>query len=157
MFEYIFTPDNPPGEINTSDFCSNIQEIKQETISQTQECIHRRSTYPNGFILEVEQYDKKIIFRTNWELNRPKMVISPYFNRNLIFCLCYTGTFFKELQVTANSLEFFSYRHKLLINLFHHLTSPPSLLLVNLFHISYNLSTGHCHVRVLKKGVFYEI
>lgn len=70
MFEYIFTPDNPPGEINTAGFCDNIQEIKQEIISQTQECIHRRSTYPNGFILEVEQYDKKIIFRTNWELKQ---------------------------------------------------------------------------------------
>jgi len=65
MFEYVVTKD---GKVRTDGFCKDFQEIKQEILKRTPECIHRRSTYPNGFILEVEQYSSKIIIRTNWEL-----------------------------------------------------------------------------------------
>lgn len=65
MFEYVFTEDK---KIHTDGFCKDFQEIKQEILKNTAECIHRRSTYPNGFIVEVEQYSSKIIIRTNWEL-----------------------------------------------------------------------------------------
>lgn len=65
MFEYVFTEGK---KIHTDGFCKDFQEIKQEILKNTAECIHRRSTYPNGFIVEVEQYSSKIIIRTNWEL-----------------------------------------------------------------------------------------
>lgn len=68
MFEYVFTPESKSGKINTEGFCNDMSEIKQELISQTDSCVHHRSTYPNGFILESEQYADKIIVRTNWEL-----------------------------------------------------------------------------------------
>ena len=65
MYEYTFT--NGAGSIDTS-FCKNFADIKQELISQTDSCIHRRSTYPNGFVLEVLQYSNKFVIRTNREL-----------------------------------------------------------------------------------------
>lgn len=69
MFEYVFDSNNSPqGSLDTSGFCNDFSEVKQETLSHTPDCIHRRSTYPNGFILEVEQYNDKLIIRTNWEL-----------------------------------------------------------------------------------------
>lgn len=65
MFEYVFTQDNT---VHTEGFCKDFQEIKQEVLKSTPECSHRRSTYPNGFVVEAEQYCDKIIIRTNWEL-----------------------------------------------------------------------------------------
>lgn len=65
MFEYTFT--NGEGSIDTS-FCKNFSDIKQELISQTQDCIHRRSTYPNGFVLEYLQYADRMVIRTNRQL-----------------------------------------------------------------------------------------
>lgn len=65
MFEYEF---KEVGTVNTDGFCKDFKEIKQEILKQTPECIHRRSIYPNGFILETEQYSNKIVIRTNWEL-----------------------------------------------------------------------------------------
>ncbi|MCC3668637.1 hypothetical protein [Terrisporobacter mayombei] len=67
MFEYEF---KEAGTVNTDGFCKDFKEIKQEILKQTQECIHRRSIYPNEFIVEVEQYNDKIIIRTNWELSK---------------------------------------------------------------------------------------
>lgn len=69
MFEYIFTNNGPEVVINTENFCENIHDVKHEVLKHTPECLHRRSTYPNGFIIETEQYSEKIIIRTNWELS----------------------------------------------------------------------------------------
>ncbi len=69
MFEYVFDLNNSPqGSLDTTGFCNDFSEIKQDVLSQTAECTHRRSTYPNGFILEVEQHSDRFIIRTNWEL-----------------------------------------------------------------------------------------
>ena len=69
MFEYVFTAADGPGSLDTTGFCENFNDIKQETLSQTPNCIHRRSTYPLGFVLEFEQHNDKFIIRTNWELS----------------------------------------------------------------------------------------
>lgn len=68
MFEYVFTPETKSGTVDTTGFCDNFNEITQEILLDNPECIQKRSTYPNGFILETEQYADKIIIRTNWEL-----------------------------------------------------------------------------------------
>ncbi|WP_443660455.1 hypothetical protein [Clostridium algidicarnis] len=64
MFEYTFTTEK---ELLTP-FCTDFKQIKNKLISQTPECIHRVSEYPNGFVLEIIQYNNKIIFKTNKEL-----------------------------------------------------------------------------------------
>lgn len=64
MFEYIFTTDK---KILTP-FCTDFKQIKNKFISQTSECIHIVSEYPNGFVLEIIQYNDRIIFKTNKEL-----------------------------------------------------------------------------------------
>lgn len=69
MFEYVFTSEEPKKKILTDGFCSNIHDAKHETLKQSPDCIHRRSTYPNGFVIETKQYADKIIIRTNWELS----------------------------------------------------------------------------------------
>lgn len=69
MFEYVFTSEVKSGTVDTTGFCDDFKDIKQEILSQTPECIHKRSTYPNGFVLEVEQYSDRFIVRTNWELS----------------------------------------------------------------------------------------
>lgn len=62
MFEYI----NTGGEFNiNTPFCKDLSQVKTETISQTPECIHFKSEYPNGFIIEYLEYADKIIFKTN--------------------------------------------------------------------------------------------
>lgn len=69
MFEYVFTSEDPEKEILTDGFCSSIHDVKHEILNQSSDCIHRRSTYPNGFIIEMEQRAGEIIIRTNWELS----------------------------------------------------------------------------------------
>ena len=70
MFEYVFTPEDSDKKILTDGFCSNIHDdVKHETLKHSPDCIHLRSTYPNGFIIEMEQYTGKTIIRTNWELS----------------------------------------------------------------------------------------
>ena len=62
MFEYTFTD----GEIKIlTPFCSDLSQIKHEVISQTPDCIHSISTYPNGFVIESFVYNNKIIHKTN--------------------------------------------------------------------------------------------
>ena len=63
MFDY--ECDGGEFSIDTTGFCKDFSEVKNETISQTPECIHRRSTYPNGFVIEILQYPDKMILRTN--------------------------------------------------------------------------------------------
>lgn len=66
MYEYILT--NGKMNIDTKPFCKELSEVKIETLSHTVDCVHMRSTYPNGFIYESLTYADKIIFRTNREL-----------------------------------------------------------------------------------------
>jgi hypothetical protein len=61
MLEYTFTSENKL----LTPFCTDINQIENETISQSPECLHRKSTYPNGFIIEFIQYSNKIILKTN--------------------------------------------------------------------------------------------
>jgi len=42
--------------------------IQQKTLRHTADCIHHRSTYPNGFVIEMIEYADKIIIKTNREL-----------------------------------------------------------------------------------------
>ena len=69
MFANVFTSEDPEKDILTDAFCSNLHAFKHEILKQSSDCIHRRSTYPNGFIIETEQRAGKIIIRTNWELS----------------------------------------------------------------------------------------
>ena len=66
MYEYVFT--DTEKKIDTSEFCSELSEIKTECLKQTEELIHARFTYPNGFSFESETYTDKIIIRSNREL-----------------------------------------------------------------------------------------
>lgn len=66
MYQYIVTSKDPVN-ISTP-FCSNMDEIKQEIISRSVDCNHVRSTYPNGFVVEMIQLSDKIIVETNREL-----------------------------------------------------------------------------------------
>lgn len=66
MYEYILTDGKM--SIDTKPFCTKLSEVKTETLSHTADCIHLRSTYPNGFIYESLTYADKIIFKTNREL-----------------------------------------------------------------------------------------
>lgn len=67
MYEYKFEPVEDI-HIDTSSFCKSVKEIKQENMSMTPECICVRYIYPNGFIMEVEQYAGRFVLRTNREL-----------------------------------------------------------------------------------------
>lgn len=67
MYEYTILSGSECN-VDTSGFCNDFSEIKQELLSQTPECLHRRSTYPNGFVIEMIQYADKIIVKTNREL-----------------------------------------------------------------------------------------
>ena len=67
MYEYIFKVGSE-ASIDTSSFCKDFKEIKHENISVAPDCICMRSTYPNGFIVDVEEYADSIIIRTNREL-----------------------------------------------------------------------------------------
>ena len=69
LFEYVFTSEDPEKEILTDGFCSIIHDVKRDILNKSSDCIHRRSTYPNGFIIEMEQRAGEIIIRTNWELS----------------------------------------------------------------------------------------
>lgn len=66
MYEYTLT--NGEKTIDTSGFCENLSDVKKEILSHTADCIHYRSTYPNGFIIEMLEYTNKIIVKTNREL-----------------------------------------------------------------------------------------
>ncbi len=66
MYQYIVAADNPMT-IDTP-FCENLSDVKQEIISRSVDCNHIRSTYPNGFIVEMIQLLDKTIFETNREL-----------------------------------------------------------------------------------------
>lgn len=66
MYEYVITDGK--CTIDTSGFCSTMENVKQETLSKTPDCVHMRFTYPNGFIFESITYADKIIYRTNKEL-----------------------------------------------------------------------------------------
>ena len=68
MFEYEFTKENYPKRLDTSGFSSNPNEIKNEVLESRPNFKHVRSTYPNGFIIEIEQYSTKFIIRSNWEI-----------------------------------------------------------------------------------------
>ncbi|QJU14128.1 hypothetical protein HL650_06445 [Blautia pseudococcoides] len=67
MYEYTFTAGSE-NNIDTKGFCNNFSEILQETLQHTADCIHHRSTYPNGFVIEMIEYADKIIVKTNREL-----------------------------------------------------------------------------------------
>lgn len=62
MFEYTLT--NGDLKINTP-FCKDFSQVKNQIISQTAECIHKISEYPNGFVIESLQYADKIVLKTN--------------------------------------------------------------------------------------------
>ncbi|MBN1074633.1 hypothetical protein DVV91_09800 [Clostridium botulinum] len=66
MFEYTFDKSNGEIEILTP-FVNDIKDIKKET-TQTASCIHDVSTFPNGVILDMEQYYDKIIVKCTNEL-----------------------------------------------------------------------------------------
>lgn len=66
MYQYIATQDSPIS-IDTP-FCNNLSDVKKEILSQSEECTHIRSTYANGFVVEMIQLADKIIFETNREL-----------------------------------------------------------------------------------------
>lgn len=66
MYQYTITADTPMT-IDTS-FCKNLSDVKQDIITQSADCIHRKSTYPNGFAVEMIQSADKIVLKTNREL-----------------------------------------------------------------------------------------
>ena len=70
MFEYIVSENFSSLSNNTVGFCDDFSQVKKENLSQTPECMHYRSTYPNGFIIESEQYSDRIILRSNWILEQ---------------------------------------------------------------------------------------
>lgn len=65
MFKYTFTGD---FSINTP-FCTNLQDIKKD-FKQTPDYISNKSTYPNGFEIELIQYADKTQVITNKELTQ---------------------------------------------------------------------------------------
>lgn len=66
MFEYTFTSsDNAPTILTP--FANSMSDIKKE-VTQTTDCIRNISTYPNGVILDMEQYSDKTIIKCNHEL-----------------------------------------------------------------------------------------
>lgn len=67
MYEYKIKSGSE-FSIDTSSFCEDFKDIKHEKISMDSGCICMRSTYPNGFIVDVEEYADKIILKTNREL-----------------------------------------------------------------------------------------
>jgi hypothetical protein len=66
MYKYIFETGSE-FSIDTSSFCKDFKEIKHENISLTSGGICMRSTYPNGFSVDVEEHADRIILRTNRE------------------------------------------------------------------------------------------
>jgi hypothetical protein len=67
MYEYIFKA-GCEATIDTSAFCKDFKEIKHENINVAPNCTCMRSTYPNGFIMDMEEYADKIVLKTNREL-----------------------------------------------------------------------------------------
>jgi len=67
MYEYIFHNNGNKVNIKTPGI-NNLSQIKNETLEQTPEFIHQRSTYPNGFTVEYFIYPEKTVVRTNREL-----------------------------------------------------------------------------------------
>ena len=67
MYEYTFS-GNGEYSLDTSGFCKDFSEIKQENLKITADCIHRKSTYPHGFEIETIEYANKIIIKTNRKL-----------------------------------------------------------------------------------------
>ncbi len=66
MYQYIITKGQ---SINIeTPFCKNFADVQQETISKSVDCVHMRSTYPNGFIVETITLTDRIIIETNREL-----------------------------------------------------------------------------------------
>ncbi|EGS9997877.1 hypothetical protein I9Y31_000052 [Clostridium perfringens] len=65
MFQYTFT--NGDFKINTP-FCKDFSQVKNKIISQSAECIHSISEYPNGFVIESLQYADKVVLKTNKDL-----------------------------------------------------------------------------------------
>lgn len=68
MFEYEFTQENYPKKLDTTGFTDSPEDIKNEILESRSNFKHVRSTYPNGFVMEVEQYSTKLIIRSNWEI-----------------------------------------------------------------------------------------
>lgn len=66
MGEYVYTFAGTEAKIHTP-FCSNLNEIINE-FTQTPECIQTISKYPNGFVIEMNQYADMIIVKTNKRL-----------------------------------------------------------------------------------------
>lgn len=66
MYQYIATEENPMI-IDTS-FCKSLADIKKEVISHSAECSHIRTSYPNGFVVDMITLADKIIFETNRKL-----------------------------------------------------------------------------------------
>lgn len=64
MYTYTFTSKD--SSILTP-FVDNLNDVKKE-ITQTPEYIINKSTYPNGFIIEMTQYSDRIEVKSNKEL-----------------------------------------------------------------------------------------
>lgn len=81
MFEYEFTHENYPKKLDTTGFADSPEDIKNEILESRQDFKHVRSTYPNGFVMEVEQYPTKFIIRSNWRIaiksNGDAYVVAP--------------------------------------------------------------------------------
>lgn len=66
MFEYTFNHCEGDFKILTP-FANSMNDIKQE-ITQTSNCIRKKSTFPNGVVLDMEQYHDTVIVRCSNEL-----------------------------------------------------------------------------------------
>ncbi|MBS5934911.1 MAG: hypothetical protein KIC94_18770 [Clostridiales bacterium] len=66
MFEYTF--ENSDGDFKIlTPFVKDMSEIKKESI-QKADCIHDKSTFPNGVVLETIQYATKVVVKCSHEL-----------------------------------------------------------------------------------------
>lgn len=64
MFEYTIT-----GKFNlNTPFVEDFSKVQKELISQTEDCIHFKTTYPNGFVMETKTFSDKVILKSNHEL-----------------------------------------------------------------------------------------
>lgn len=67
MFTYIF--EGVGFDIETPGV-SDFSQIKQEIIEQTASKVVRRSTYPTGLVLEIEQETNRTIIYSNRQLTQ---------------------------------------------------------------------------------------
>ncbi|MCU7201364.1 hypothetical protein [Turicibacter sanguinis] len=64
MYKYTFTSD---VNIKTPFGITDFNSIRKE-ITQTAECITNKSTYPNGFVIEMKQFADRIEVASSHEL-----------------------------------------------------------------------------------------